>query len=224
MRPIHSTLAALTIIVAASPALAHLDITLQITEGKVHANGTLFADHDDTVLTKPSSVWRTTDPGFAGTGLGSNRVFDLVSVGPLWSHNGSQFVAAGDEFLRVFPFGDIDNSIDITGTSSLQTLLTGAGVANSSGSLHSHPTYQLLTTAAGDPADGAYLVEFRVASESLATSDSFWVLFHKGLSVDDFNAAIQDAVVFIPEPGALAMLVTAGGALLLRRRREARMN
>lgn len=189
----------------------------------------LKVSHDNYAFTKPSSVWRSTFPGFEGENLGNTRTFDLVSVGPLYEYDdsqpdGSKFVAAVNEFVRIIDAG-VAGQIDVTGTSSTQTLADGVGTTNSSGVLHQHPVFQLQTDSLGDPADGAYLLEFQIASSGLNTSPSFWVLFHKGLDDLAYDTAIHEAeeqfgLTVIPEPASVALL--GAGALMMGLRRRGR--
>lgn len=187
----------------------------------------LKVSHENYAFTKPSSVWRATFPGFEGENLGNTRTFDLVSVGPLYEYDdgqpdGSKFVAAVNEFVRIIDAG-VAGQIDVTGTSTTQTLDDGVGTTNTSGVLHQHPVFQLRTDLSGDPDDGAYLLELQIASTGLNTSPSFWVLFHKGLDDATYDFAIHEAeeqfgLTVIPEPASLALL--GAGALMMGLRRR----
>lgn len=211
----------------------HPDIEVELEGGEIVTHpesANLYVNHESFAFTKPTTVWRAIFPGFEGEGLGNVVTYDLISVGPFYvfddsQPDGSKFAAAGDEFLRIIN-ADVTDQIDVTGTSSLQTLVAGIGTTDSDGDLHQHPTFQLRTTGAGDPADGGYLAEFQIASTGLTTSESFWVLFQKGIDDPTYDDMIHEAeeqfgLVVIPEPTTLALLGLAGVVMTTRRRRSA---
>lgn len=208
----------------------HPDLELEVEDGAIHIHpesASLFVSHEHYAFTAPTSAWRALFPGFEGEGLGASRTFDLISTSPLYvfdasAPDGAHFVAATAPFIRVIN-ADVTEQIDITGSSSVQTLLAGIGTTDGDGDLHQHPTFQLRTIGSGAPADGVYLVGFQAASPGLATSDPFWLLFHKGVDDATYDTAIHEAqeqfdIQVVPEPASLAMLA-ATGLVMLRRRR-----
>ncbi len=220
-----------------SPALAqhdhdddHPDIEIELDGLDIHFHPeqyNLRVSHENYAFTKPTTTWRALFPGFEGEDLGSTRTFDLVSVGPLYEFDdalpdGQKFAAAANDYIRVLN-ASLD-SIDVTGSSGTQTLPDGVGTTNASGILHSHPIFQLHTDLGGDPSDGAYLLELQIASLGLNTSDSIWVLFHKGLDDATYDRAIHEAeaqfgLAVVPEPASATLL---GAGVLLWTRRQVR--
>ena len=212
----------------------HPDIEVELDGLDIgtHPEGVnLFASHDNYGFTKPTTTWRATFPGFEGENLGANRTFNLVALGNLFEYDdaqpdGSKFVAATDEFLRIV--NTSLNQVDVTGASSgEQALPDGVGTTDGTGDLHAHPVFQLRTTSlVGDPDDGAYLLQFKITSAGLNDSDPLWVLFHKGLDDLTYDTAIHEAedqfgLTVIPEPATFAVIGLAGAAALARRLRVA---
>ncbi|MCZ8076046.1 MAG: PEP-CTERM sorting domain-containing protein, partial [Paucibacter sp.] len=70
---------------------------------------------------------------------------------------------------------------------------------------------------------GAYLIELKLKSDDYAASDSFYIVFNRGLSEAAFESSVDALVaVPVPEPSSYILMLAGMGAvgLLVRRRRS----
>lgn len=210
----------------------HPDLEVEVEYNGLHTHpeGAVYAQFEKFQFTKPSSTWRATFPGFEGdasTGLGANKEFDLHAIDQLYWYNagtGAFVDTPGGESLRIVEdytggFG----SIDVPGSGGTYPLvLSPFAGTDGSGLMHRHPQYQLKRDG-GDPTDGAYLLGLQIHDaagvDPYVPTETFWLLFHKGLTDEaDYEAAHEAAIAFVPEPATLTLL-GLGGMTLLRRRK-----
>jgi hypothetical protein len=210
----------------------HPDIEVEVEHGnELHIHGgPILHSHDYFEFINAGSGWFTlhdslTWPGVdaeSGTFTGSD-VLDLIIETPLyfWDGVASSFAPVTDgTVLNIKPTAFSSDTFIGGEPSSLPIVVPSIAEDNVSGGVHAHPIWQLIGDG-GDPADGAYLIGIRIAAEGYETSNLVGILFHKGLTDEQYDIAESLAASLIPEPASLALL-GAGVALIgLRRRRLA---
>ena len=174
----------------------------------------------------------TEDPGFEVPD-GSGNPGELVALRiehTLRKWDGAAWIESGfDEFFTIVDA--LSNEVDVSATGITGTNTSIIDQLDSGGGLHSHVEFEIGTTAAGDPMDGAYLVElsmFGLESDQVTPvytpSDNFLIVFHLdagGTFDEDAFEASVDALAPVPIPAAVYLF---GGAVALlsgfRRRQQ----
>ncbi len=204
---------ALSAALCATPAWAEGlhdgDILISVVGGKLKTNG----GHDD--LGKvfegdfgdvAGGLYKTDDPGYeseAGTFAQGTQVW-YKALGRLsfWngSHWGSAYVPAGVSVVIDGNLGETTSWSAAGVTGDLSGLI---GQAGATGNVHEHLDMSILGSNRAVP--GAYTISLQLWSTSTAlqASDPYHIVLNRGLSEDDFEAA----VMAVPEPSTYAMLL-----------------
>ena len=148
----------------------------------------------------PTFPFAIDEPGIGGVAadlglpIGATLSLNLASGLRIWNGNGFDADYATSMFIDYGP-----ESIDSLTGGSIGLLI--------SDDYDLHPIYSI------DPNSiaGSYLLEFNVAMDGFATSDSFWIAFNYGLDDEDFEASVEWVEGnLVPAPGALGLLAMAG--------------
>ncbi len=215
----------------------HPDLEIEVHHGQLELHGHRIAHHHDfyQFVDVNGGDWVTQHEGTTWPGIGAdhntltpNSTVDLVITGGLMYWDGAS--AAGFEpasggthmTLRANALSDL---YYIYGDSDEQVLEDFIEVGGGGG-IHIHPIWQLFGNS--DPADGAYYIDLRVEADGFDPSNVQGVMFHKGMSHHDYDAAIHlmqhehndhHHHPPIPEPTGLALLGLGLAPLLKKRRR-----
>lgn len=209
--------------VAVSAALAdeegeeHYDIGIWNDAGVLRTGGW---DHDTETLAvadlrvfeahfgeDPDFPFAIDEPGIGGVAadlglpIGATLNLNLASGLRIWNGNGFDADNATSMFIDYGP-----ESIDSLTGGSIGLLI--------SEDYDLHPIYSIDPNSVA----GSYLLEFNVAMDGFATSDSFWIAFNHGLDDEDFEASVEWVEGnLVPAPGVIGLLAMAGLASRLRR-------
>ena len=210
-----SVAATLLVTTAGTARAVHTDIEFSYESGMVAVafgpEGYVF-EGDFSDFPNPYS---TDDPGYGsevseGFGIDPSDVIAFNVVGPLLYHNGTAFAATSETFT----FHDALGS-DVDVMSSTLSGFGYVGQASGTGDFHEHIDYSITTTA---PV-GAYGVPITLsalnsslAPKGIADSLEFYLVFNRGLDSEEFETAVSDFAVAVPEPGT-GLLLFIGGAL-----------
>lgn len=181
--------------------------------------------------------YRSTSPGFDTGEPGPFDAGDILAIrgmGTLRFWNGVAWsnTPPGNEFVRIADALDFP-TIDIRFTASGVSGSVGAiADADADGAIHQHLPFYLINnpdtsaTTGTVPADGAYLIQAQLVTTTLvdglpkyADSDPFMIAFNRGLSGENFHAAVE--ILAVPEPSAALMILPALGIVAWRVRRTA---
>jgi hypothetical protein len=220
---------ALSAALCANPAWAsglhEGDILVSVSGGKLKTNG----GHDD--LGKvfegdfgdlAGGLYKTDDPGYdseAGTFAQGTQLF-YKALGKLSFWNGSHWSAANvPAGVSVQIEGNLGELTSFTASGVTGDLSGLIGQAGAGGSVHEH--LDMSVAGANRTLPGAYMISLQLWSSSTAlqASDPYHIVLNRGLSEDDFEAA----VMAVPEPSTYAMLLLGLAAVgFSARRRRAR--
>jgi hypothetical protein len=155
------------------------------------------------------------EPGFfatngtlaAGSGLG----FNIISAVRKWDSTSGTFIAASEYMRLERPDGTVfvDSPLN-------DTFTPGWAFTVSAGDFDDHPYYYIQNR--GDA--GIYLLELTLYStiNTIATSESFWLVINDGADESDHDAAIAYTEnVIVPTPATASL--TLAGLVAFRRRR-----
>lgn len=218
------------------PALASADghhagdIAVSAVAGKLHTGGDHFETHGVTGFNiyeanfgdLSGGPWVTKDPGFQTQGgdlLKPGALISFEGVGKLNFWNGSAWnVAQAGVGVSV---ADVYQDALTTWTAAGVTPGETAYVSQVSlgGSIHDH----LKMSVTPHAAVGAYMIEMRLTSADYASSDSFYIVFNRGLSGAAFEGSVEALVAApVPEPGTYALMFAGlfGVGVMVRRRRQ----
>lgn len=155
----------------------------------------------------PDFPFAIDEPGIGGVAadlglpIGATLNLNLASGLRIWNGNGFDADNATSMFIDYGP-----ESIDSLTGGSIGLLI--------SEDYDLHPIYSIDPNSVA----GSYLLEFNVAMDGFATSDSFWIAFNYGLDDEDFEASVEWVEGnLVPAPGVIGLLAMAG--LASRRRR-----
>jgi hypothetical protein len=157
------------------------------------------------------------EPGFdAEIGVlnpGDDLAFNILDNLIYWDGASFAAVPAGhslDLSLAIF-------NRNVSASSGFQAGF-GLGVAEADGSLHQDIAFTLQGPGAPDAlAIGAYGVLLEMTSSQYASSNPFVILLNYGLDDASYEAGVDAAQAFVPEPTSL-LLLAAAGVLAIRRR------
>ena len=217
------TLAAAAALLIVAPALAehdhdHPDLKIEAdgTQLKLHGHPVAH-NHEHYEFVDVGSAWVTQHDGLTWPGIGAedatfpaSSTADLIIKTDLYYWNGVSIggftkVPGGDTtHITVKPsaFGKTYSISGISGEQSLADFIA----ADSEGGVHMHPIWELLGNGGAVPADGAYAFGVCVDADGFLPSEMQGVLFHKGLSHDLYEAAVDHALAAgIPDPATLLL-------------------
>jgi hypothetical protein len=239
MKKILAALTAVSILGLATPVWAHSDINIDV----VNSVFVTYDDHGHVDALTGYNIFEsnfgdleagpfgTDDPGFVSVGgLPSGIILGYRAQGALQFWNGSNWGSvAGQETVSITDAFGEDSIFGASGPSGkLVGLIDQVG---SGGNLHSHLDFRIANSI-GTPAVGAYAILLSVLGldvyfnplSGYAESQSFYLVFNRGLSEEAFESAIDARVSAVPIPAAgplfgAALLVAFGAA----RRHSARL-
>lgn len=217
-----------------SPALAiaggdHAgDIAVSALAGKLVIGGDHFETHGLTGFNiyeanfgdLSGGPWVTKDPGFqtqGGATLTPGALISFEGLGTLSFWNGTAWnvAQAGVGVSVADVYQDALTTWNAVGVTAGET----AYVAEVSlgGTIHDHLKMSVTPNAAA----GAYLIAMRLSSADYLSSDSFYIVFNRGLSEAAFESSVDALVAApVPEPSSYALLLAGlfGVGLVVRRR------
>lgn len=234
-------LAAIGILGFAGQVLAHSDIHVGYSGSAITVHGdeslidalTGYSIFEGDFGDLAGGPYVTDDPGFladAGSGFTGSPILGYRALGALQYWNGTTWGAvAGQERVHVTDSWGEDSIFALSGTSGKSIGLIDQ--FGTDGSLHAHIDYSIENSLGiGNPSVGAYMIQLSLLAldeefNPLATygeSQSFYMVFNRGLSAEAFEAAIDSRVAAVPVPGAAPLLgsALAMGFALARRRKS----
>lgn len=193
----------------------HGDIEVGLFGNQLTTDGRVFEGE----FSFANGFWITDDPGFEGDpgvfAAGTTIGFNIITALGLWNGNG---------FDTLDPFSQASITLELGPLNAT----TGAGfingfnfVADASGGFDTHLDFILNGPGAlvGEPADGVYLLELQLTSNNYLASESFWIVFGKGVDDREIDAAMDWVEAnLVPAPGALLVLGMAAFGATRRRR------
>lgn len=202
----------------------HDDIFLIIDKGRIVTG---VYEHDDFEPRRvfgaefgldPKNPFFTDDPGFdcaPGTfPFPSNVGFDIITELLLW--NGDGFDPTAGERMKI--------SHDTRSRLSSTGFVAGFGIpVNEEGEWHRHLGHTLLGSPDYDPADGIYLLGFRLWSDiqGISPSETFYFVYNNGKDEYEHDLAIEWVENnIVPEPATMVAFATGLAILASRRRRK----
>jgi PEP-CTERM motif len=225
-----SAASALMLLPGAAQAQLHEgDVELSLMGGKImfegndvwHWNGLAIFEANFGDL--GGGPYETDDPGYdsaPGT-FAAGTLVNYTAMGSLMFWNSSQWVSSvpTSEFVRFE--GNLGEETRWTAGGVSGDASGLIGQAGADGVIHEHVDMSVARMGGGVPAVGAYLIQMQLTSPSLTSSDSFYMVFNRGLSDDDFEMAVQ--ALAVPEASSWAMLAAGLGVVcaVARRRRPA---
>lgn len=166
--------------------------------------------------------YATDDPGYdseVGT-FSVGAIINYAALGSLGYWNGTQWQASvpGSEYARLTGnFGE-DTRWSVTGATG--DLVGLVGQAGADGKIHEHLDMGVARVGGGAPAVGAYLIKLQLTSDGYLSSQPYYIALNRGLSDEDFEAAVT-ALSPVPEAQSVLMLAAGLGLLGMRLRRRA---
>lgn len=201
----------------------HFDIDFEYESGGIEIEwGDTFRVFEGDFGDFGGGLYSTDDPGFATHNpITPGHVIGYNVLGPLRYHNGTNFAPTTESVT----LGDV-LSAGVVVNSSTNSGLGYVGQADGGGGFHEHIDFDITTTA---PV-GAYGVLLSLSSydgslnpTGIVDSESFYVVFNRGLGAPAFEAAVSDFAQVVPEPGSLGILAVGMlgcGAFYWRKRRS----
>jgi hypothetical protein len=204
----------------------HGDVEFSYQSGKIEIEfgdeGRVFEGDFSDLAGGPDE---TEAPGYGseiaeGLGIDPDDIVGFKVLGPLLYHDGVSFSPTAAT-ITIEPAVGADVLIDSITTS-------GGGViaqADGDGDVHAHIDYLINNSAP----TGAYgvLLALTAFDENfeprldIADSDSFYIVFNRGLDEETFEGAVGAFAAQVPEPTSLALLGVGLAAWAMRRKRAA---
>ncbi|WP_428504910.1 PEP-CTERM sorting domain-containing protein [Roseateles sp.] len=207
------------------------DISVSAVNGKLIVGGSHFETHGVTGFNiyeadfgdLASGPWATKDPGFqtqAGGLLKPGALISFEGLGALSFWNGVNWGASAAAYGVTIAdvYQDAPTTWTFGGVSQGETQYVSE--VSAGGTIHDH----LKMSVTPNAPVGAYLIELKLKSDDYAASDSFYIVFNRGLSEAAFESSVDALVTApVPEPSSYILMLAGMGAigLLARRRRRA---
>jgi hypothetical protein len=218
------------------PALASADghhagdIAVSAAAGQLVTGGDHFETHGVTGFNifeadfgdLSGGLWSTKDPGFQTQGANLLKPGALISfegVGKLNFWNGSAWNVAhsGVGVSVADVYQDALTTWNASGVTPGETAYVSE--VSLSGTIHDHLKMSVTPNAAA----GAYMIEMKLSSADYISSDSFYIVFNRGLADAAFESSVEALVAApVPEPGTYALMFAGllGVGLMVRRRQQ----
>lgn len=159
----------------------------------------------------------TYNPGYAAAGdLPNSKVFSFQGEGKLsywdgktWTNNTTSTITFTDA---------VGNDSKWTQNGYTAGASSYLGESTATGGFHEHIKYSISNSAAV----GAYMVQLKIADpeSKLLPSDSFYIVFNRGLSNAAFEASV-DALKEVPVPAAAWLMLSGLVGLGMAKRKQA---
>lgn len=220
-----AVLSTVMLLPASTTFAQHHDIEFSYEAGKIAIEfgdeGHVFEGNWENL---DGSYYTTDDPGFGsevdeGLGIDPGDFIRFNVLGPLLFHNGSGFAPLTATSVFINGAGPGPNVVVDSSTTSGSGFV---GQADSGGTLHSHIEFLIADSAP----IGAYglLLSLTAFDEfgqlkGIEDSDPFYLVLNLGLDEEVFEAAVGAFAAQVPEPSAVALVVSGLAALVVYRRR-----
>ncbi|MFY7865238.1 hypothetical protein [Roseateles sp.] len=206
------------------------DIAVSAQNGKLMVGGAHFETHGVTGFNiyeadfgdLASGPWATKDPGFQTQGsdlLKPGALISFEGVGKLSFWNGSAWnvAQAGVGVSVADVYQDALTTWNASGVTPGETAYVSE--VSLSGTIHDH----LKMSVTPNAAVGAYMIEMKLTSADYTSSDSFYIVFNRGLADAAFESSVEALVTApVPELGTYALMFAGllGVGLMVRRRQQ----
>lgn len=191
-------LLALTVIlqVARASLAQHADILIDVVDGQLTVNETLFLSDFRGGGPSSGDVLELRNPGYLTQGANVLQPGELLSfdmVGPLLFSDGTTWrPAETNTYFRLFRPPIDNHSVVVTGQTTNQTGFPLAQ-ADDRGMLHEHIRFQLGSHEEGPPTTGVYGVRKVLTSPPYISSEPFMLIFNHGLDTPRFIQSVVAA-------------------------------
>lgn len=161
----------------------------------------------------------TDDPGFAAAknALPANTVFTFQGLGKLSFWDGKTWSNSTTDSVTIVDSQGNESQWNNAGYNAGATNYIGQ--SDVQGGFHEHIDYNINESAAV----GVYAIEFKIADlhSTLTASDSFYVVFNRGLSHTAFEASVDAFVNEVPVPAAAWLMLSGLVGLGMAKRKQA---
>lgn len=225
-------LAAATLIPGLAMAEEHLhegDVIPSVVAGKITVTSSqtlsdggfaLFEGDFGDLIKGP---YKTSAPGFNTLAFAPSTIVNYSAVGSLkfWDGLSWSSTLPANEYVRLDGNLGEDTRWNGSGVTGDATGLLGQA---DGGELHEHLDFSVARVGGGVPSIGAYMVGLSLSATGYTSSDPFYLVFNRGLSMENFETSVEALTSPVPEPSTwlLACLgLAAVGASSVKRRLQA---